>query len=128
MNILVVDDQTGILCSINKLLSRLGYNCFLFVNPLHAIEAYAPDKFDAIVCDFKMPGMMGDEFLERVLSLNPEASVIIMSGYANEQEARELVSNGACAFLEKPLDIEELLRLLRDINLKLETSREVCND
>jgi DNA-binding NtrC family response regulator len=94
MNILVVDDQTGILRSINKLLSRLGYSCYLYVNPQHALEAYATEKFDAVLCDYKMPGMFGDVFLERVLTKNPQAAVIIMSGCANEAQARELLRRG----------------------------------
>jgi len=124
MNILVVDDQTGILRSINKLLSRLGYSCYLYVNPQHAIEAYATEKFDAVLCDYKMPGMLGDDFLERVLAKNPQAAVIIMSGCASQAQARELLEKGAYAFLEKPLDIEEMLRLLRELQRRGETKAQ----
>ena len=115
MNILVVDDQSGILRSINKLLSRLGYNCYLFVNPEVALEAYAPEKFDVVVCDFMMPQIRGDAFLEKILAMDSAARVIVMSGYTLEANVRSMIDRGAYAFIEKPLDIEELLRLLRQV-------------
>lgn len=118
MNILVVDDQTGILRSINKLLSRLGHTCRLILDPNEALLRYMEEPSEVVICDYMMPGMDGGEFLRRMLESDPTAKVIIMSGFAKEAETRRFIEDGAYAFLDKPLDIEELLRLLREIERK----------
>jgi len=75
-----------------------------------AALALAQEKtFDAIVLDMAMPGMNGIETLERLLEINPDLQVILLTGRATLEQAAAAIRIGALDLLEKPADIDTLV-------------------
>jgi DNA-binding NtrC family response regulator len=65
--------------------------------------------FDAIVLDMAMPGMNGIETLERLLEINPDLQVILLTGRATLEQAAAAIRTGALDLLEKPAEIDTLV-------------------
>ena len=95
-----------------------GYHCELFTVPEQAVAAYNPQKYDVIITDMKMPGLTGIQVLKIIKAHNPEAKVIIITGYGDVDTAIAAVNNGAYAFFGKPVNIAELIETLEKINEK----------
>ena len=71
-------------------------------------------RYDAIVLDMAMPGMDGIETLERLLELNPDLQVILLTGRATLAQAAAAIKLGALDLLEKPADIGTLVKKIED--------------
>lgn len=82
------------------------------------MAAYNPQKYDVIITDMKMPGLTGIQVLKITKAHNPEAKVIIITGYGDVDTAIAAVNNGAYAFFGKPVNIAELMETLEKINEK----------
>ena len=76
---------------------------------LEALAALQDEIPDLVICDYKMPGMNGREFLDRMCSDFPAVPVVVVTGMADELLAKDLVANGASACLFKPLPTLRLL-------------------
>ncbi|MEW6113029.1 MAG: response regulator, partial [Thermodesulfobacteriota bacterium] len=72
------------------------------------------DVPDVMVLDLKMPGIDGMEVLKRVRKAYPQVQVIILTGHGSEKDEAEARRLGAFAYLQKPVDIEKLIRTLKD--------------
>jgi two-component system cell cycle sensor histidine kinase/response regulator CckA len=80
------------------------------------------NQVDLVLLDVGMPGIGGVKCLRQIMSLSPEAKVIIISGYRSNGRVEEAITLGAKAFLTKPYSFEELLTTVRnvlDLDLKL---------
>jgi DNA-binding NtrC family response regulator len=66
------------------------------------------ESFDAIVMDFKMPGMDGIQALKNIKTKKPELQIILLTGYATVEKTVEAMKIGATDLLEKPADLEKL--------------------
>jgi FixJ family two-component response regulator len=62
-----------------------------------------------------MPGMGGHSCLEKINGIDPRKKVLVASGYMDERLMRSLLRQGACGFLEKPYDFQDLLRKVREV-------------
>ena len=71
-------------------------------------------RYDAILLDMAMPGMDGIETLERLLDLNPDLQVILLTGRATLEQAATAIKLGALDLLEKPADIDTLVQKIED--------------
>jgi DNA-binding NtrC family response regulator len=74
-----------------------------------ALAAAEKKVFDAIVLDVAMPGMNGIETLEKLLEINPDLQVILLTGHATLEQAAAAIRIGALDLLEKPADIDTLV-------------------
>jgi CheY-like chemotaxis protein len=113
--LLVVDDEDMIWDILSDHLQELGYTVILAENGLDAVETYKdnPGLFDLVILDMVMPKMGGREAFAEIRKIDPEARIIISSGYMAEGEAGDLLAAGACGFLRKPYRIAELARRIR---------------
>ena len=80
-NILLVDDNKDGLTVRRSVLEELGYRVEICANAEEALKLLAGSRFDLIVTDYKMPRMTGCEFIERLRKLDPNARVILLSGF-----------------------------------------------
>jgi DNA-binding response OmpR family regulator len=76
------------------------------------------DEPEVIILDLRMPGIDGIEVLRRVKRSHPDIEVIILTGHGSEEDRATCLELGAFAYLQKPVDIEELSETLRLANEK----------
>jgi two-component system nitrogen regulation response regulator NtrX len=125
--ILVVDDEQGIRAALGQLLEYEGYEVRAVSNAADGITEYSKFRPDLVFMDVKMGGMDGMEALKRIRELDPAALVVMISGHATIRTAVEATQLGAYEILEKPLDTDRILVMLRNalahLDLREENSR-----
>ncbi len=125
--ILVVDDEQGIRAALGQLLEYEGYEVHSASNAADGIAEYQKWKPNLAFMDVKMAGMDGMEALKKIREIDPLATVVMISGHATIRTAVEATQLGAYEILEKPLDTDRILVMLRNvfdhINLREENAR-----
>lgn len=107
--LLLVDDESNILHALERTLRRDGYRILACDDPRQALDVLARESVDVILCDQRMPGMSGVEFLRRAKETHPESVRIVLSGYTDLQFITDAVNEGAIfKFLTKPWDDAQL--------------------
>lgn len=119
MKILLIDDDKDSNKMMKEALEPGGHECTYFHNPFEGIAAYKDNSFDTVVTDYKMPGLNGIEVLKRLKEYDKDAVVIVLTGYADIDNAINAINNGAYAFFRKPLDIKEFIMTLDKIEDEL---------
>lgn len=107
-HILVVDDEGAIRYSISKTLQRVGYQVSATGSGEEALELMNAQQFDVVLTDVRMPGLSGVELLARIKERQPDAVVILMTGYASLATAVEALRLGAHDYLIKPSSSQDL--------------------
>jgi two-component system cell cycle sensor histidine kinase/response regulator CckA len=115
--ILLVDDEEFIRRLGQEALETSGYRVLKAQNGEEAVSIYATKSkaIDLIVLDISMPGMGGNKCLQKILSVNPKAKVVISSGYSLQGDLKESIELGAVAYLGKPFRMAELLKKIRQV-------------
>ena len=112
--ILIVDDEQGVRAALGQLLEYEGYDVKAVSNAADGIAEYEKWRPQLTFLDVKMAGMDGLEALRRIRQLDPAATIVMISGHATIQTAVEATQLGAYDILEKPLDTDRILVLLRN--------------
>jgi signal transduction histidine kinase/CheY-like chemotaxis protein len=113
-SVLVVDDEPAVRSAARRILERMGLRVREAENGRRALEVYAAEgPFDLVVCDMVMPAMGGRELVSRLRDRAPNARVLLVSGFAPDEDARSLLDTGALGFLEKPFSAAALTRAVR---------------
>lgn len=123
MKILMIDDEKDCMDSLSAALEPAGHKADLFTSPAEAVTSYEPGKYDVVITDMRMPKMTGIQVLRAIRQKDPQARVIIMTGYGDVDTAIAAVNNGAYAFFAKPVDISELLEVLDKVGKESEQRR-----
>jgi signal transduction histidine kinase/CheY-like chemotaxis protein len=112
--VLLVDDEPAVRAAARRILERLGLRVCEAENGRRALEVLATQgPFDLVVIDMVMPVMGGKEFFFRLRERAPEARVLLVSGFAPDDDAQTLLDAGALGFLEKPYTLTALTRAVR---------------
>ena len=115
--ILVVDDEKTIRRMVEQALTQSGYKVFTASNGTEAVEIYRArkDEIDLIVLDLIMPEMGGEQCFGEILKIDPNAMVLVASGYLLGRTTNELLKRRAAGFVEKPFECREFLLVVRKI-------------
>lgn len=115
--ILVVDDEEAILEIAEELLTRYGYSVIKACNGEEALEIYAEKigAIDLIIMDLSMPGIGGYKTITEILKIDPEARIMIASGYSANIQVRDALTAGAVGFVAKPYKLNDMLRKIREV-------------
>ena len=115
-NIVIVDDEQLVLSSLNSLLSlETDYNIITFLSAKEAIKFIGDNDTDLVLSDYLMPEMDGISFLSKVRELKPEIPRIILTGYADKENAIKAINEvGLFQYIEKPWDNDNLLIVIRN--------------
>ena len=122
--ILVIDDEQGIRAALGQLLEFEGYEVRTVANATDGITEYQKWRPHLVFLDVKMAGMDGMEALKRLRELDPSATVVMISGHATIRTAVEATQAGAYEILEKPLDTDRILVMLRNALSHLDLQEE----
>lgn len=120
MKIMMIDDERDCMESLVAALEPAGYLTKMFASPAEAIADYARGPFDVVITDMRMPRMNGIQVLRVLRKMDPDARVIIMTGYGDAETAIAAVNNGAYAFFAKPVDLGELMEVLERVGKEKE--------
>jgi len=110
--ILIIDDEAGIRDLLTQELKSVGYSTDASGDGEAALAKMQAKKFQVILCDLNMPKMNGLETLEEIRKIDPDAEVIMMTGYATIETAVEAMKKGAYDFVQKPFNLSEVLMLV----------------
>ncbi len=114
-DILIVDDEKDLAEGLAEVLEIEGHRPAVAFSGEEALDKIRDRTFDVIILDVKLPGMNGVECFLRIRKENPDARVIMMTGYRIEQLLTQAVDNGAAAVLHKPFAPEKLLELIQQV-------------
>ncbi len=114
-NILIVDDEQDMLEGLERVLSYELDNAAITVSqsPGEALEQIRQARYDLILMDVCMPEMDGTELMEAAQTIDPRATIIMMTAYGSIEMAVSAIKNGAYDFITKPFDIPDLVRLMK---------------
>ncbi len=106
--ILVIDDEEAMRDSCQQTLSRDDNKVEMAEDGLKGLSMLEKESFDVIILDLKMPGLSGMEVLKRIKEDDPDAMVIVITGYATVESAVEAMKKGAYDFIPKPFTPDSL--------------------
>jgi len=110
--VLVVDDEEAVLAFTKRTLERLGYTVTTYADGAAAVRYYAEHHsgIDLIILDLIMPGLNGADAAREFRRINPEARILVASGYSRDASTDRLLRDEACGFLSKPYSVDALSR------------------
>lgn len=114
-NVLIVDDEKRFATMLSKRLSLRGYSCEVVFDGESGLEMLNKQPFNVVVLDLRLPGLSGEEVLERIKMKHPDLPVIILTGHGNEKEREKCMGLKAHSFLNKPVDLAALVTLFEQI-------------
>jgi len=127
--ILVVEDEAGARATLCGILEEVGYRVIGLEKGADALKVLKKGSFDVVIVDIKLPDISGLEILELAKEINPEAAVVITTGYASMETAVEAVNQGAYAYFIKPVNPDEIkntiANALKQQRLSLENKKLV---
>ncbi len=106
--ILILDDEPIVGERLKKLLEKDGYEVESFVEPMTALQRLEEKHFDIVVSDIRMRDMDGIQVMNAVRQKSERIKVILITGYATLELARESLTKGAYDFIAKPFKSSEI--------------------
>jgi two-component system cell cycle sensor histidine kinase/response regulator CckA len=115
--VLLVDDEKVIIDVGSQLLEKLGYTVIKARGGEEAIRKYQEnkDRIDMVILDMIMPDVGGNEAYEKIKKIDPEAKILLSSGYSINGQATEILKKGCNGFIQKPFSLKELSKKIREI-------------
>jgi len=112
--ILVVDDDLDILQSLREILETKGYDVETAETAQKGLELAKQRFFNLAILDIKLPDMEGTELLAKIHKEKPEMMKVMLTGYPSLDNAVQALNLGADAYLMKPVNPEELLKVVEE--------------
>jgi DNA-binding NtrC family response regulator len=116
--VLLIDDERELLATLAERMETRGLRVDTAESGEQAIAMIREKDFDAVVLDLAMPGIDGIETLRRILEINPDLQVILLTGHATVQKGVEAMKLGAVDLLEKPANFNELIAKIEEASTK----------
>lgn len=126
MNILLVDDEEMQRTMLQGFLKKQGYHVITAADGEEGLRSFMSNQVDLVLLDHNMPGMNGDELLARLKKSNPLVRAIMITAYGSVDTAVRVMQLGAGDFLQKPIDLEVLLKKIQTIEENLFIADDVA--
>ncbi len=120
LRVMLVDDEAIVCKRLKTALESYGYSVDTFQSGGPAIERLRESNYDIVVTDIRMDDVDGLDVLEAARSSSPRTKIIMITGYATAEVAREAQAKGAFAFIAKPFRPKDLQKLLEKAARELE--------
>lgn len=121
--VLILDDEPIVLKRLKPALEKSGYDVEAFSRSLEASNRIMEKEFDIVITDLKMEGIDGMEFLTRVKDRSPVTEVIVITGFATMETAKESFKKGVFDFLAKPFKLGEIKDVVAKAESKIKENR-----
>jgi len=108
LSILIVEDDEIAKMTIKQDIKPYCKSFYEASDGLKGLEVFKENQIDVIITDINMPGINGLDMINEILKLKPDQLFIVMTSYDTDQNLIQSIQEGACSFLRKPLDIEDL--------------------
>ena len=125
--ILIVDNDDGLIHFLSRLFVKQGYEVASTTDGTTALRRLAEEPFDAVLLDYRMPGLDGLETLTAVKQAHIKTPVIIMTAHGTTETAIQAMKLGAYDYLLKPFDTEELRKIVADAIAVSRVMKEVVS-
>jgi len=112
-SVLVVDDESLTLRTINRALSEEGFDVFVAIDGEKALEVFREEKPELVLVDIVLPGMDGIEVLREIKRQSPATIVLMMSAYHVVERAVEAMKLGAYDYLVKPFHLADMVSTMK---------------
>ena len=112
LEVLLLDDEPIVGRRLKPALDKIGCHVEIFENPREAVARIDQKDFDIVVTDIRMEEMDGIQVLEYVQKKCPRTKVIMITGYAKVELAREAMDKGVFDFIAKPFRPDDLRRII----------------
>ncbi len=114
--ILVVDDEEIVRSVARGMLELLGYHVLTAADGREAIEIFRQHHHEIVlvVLDLAMPNMGGDETFEGLRAIQPDARVVLSSGYDEQEATQRFTNQGLAGFIQKPYEVAAFSRVIHD--------------
>jgi signal transduction histidine kinase/FixJ family two-component response regulator len=127
-HILVVDDEPGITLLCERLLKRAGYEVTIFTDPKLAMKFIAKEKIDSLLVDIRMPEISGFDLIAYTKEHQPDAAILVMTGFGTVETAVQALRQGVDGLLLKPFEVggelvETVRQALEDSQKKRDSAR-----
>ncbi len=114
--ILIIDDEASIRSALSAALTDLGYSIVIAESGERGIHCFRTEGlFDAVLTDFRMPGMSGFDVLNEIRKSSTKLPVILMTGHGSVHHAVQAIQEGATDYLCKPFSVADIDRVLRKV-------------
>ena len=118
--VLILDDEAIVCERLKPALEKIGFYVEAYTESQQAVDRLSKEKFDVLVTDLKMQKPDGLEVMNFAIQQAPSTKVIIITGFATVDTAREAMKGGAVDFIAKPFKISQL----RDLIVKVTADEE----
>ena len=114
--VLLVDDEEMVVTSIKSFLTlETDYEVVSFTSPKEALEFVKDNRVDLVISDYLMPDIDGIQFLAEIKEIQPEATRVLLTGYADKENAIKAINDvGLYQYIEKPWENEDLKLIIRN--------------
>ena len=119
MEILILDDEPIVCKRLQSALEKNGYHVETFFDSAKALERVGEKTFDIVITDLKMQGIDGMQFLTAVKEQAPDTEVVVITGFATMETAKESFRKGVFDFLAKPFKLGEIQEIIRKAEVKI---------
>lgn len=113
--VLIVDDELNVTRLLEKVFLKAGYITYTACSGSKAIEIVECHVIDYVITDLKMPGMSGIELLKKIKEIDSSIKIIMITAFATVETAVKALKLGACDYITKPFDIDEVLLAVKKI-------------
>jgi len=119
INVMIVDDEPIVGKRLKPALSKHGFDVEVFESPTEALQRLNEKEFDIVVTDLRMEEVDGIQVLEHIMSSKSNTRVVLITGYATVEVAREALVKGAFDFIAKPFKPKDLKAVINKAALSL---------
>ncbi|MDY0041686.1 MAG: response regulator [Desulforhabdus sp.] len=111
--ILILDDEPIVCKRLRPAFQKAGYEVETFTDSASAMARIEQKRFDIVITDLKMQGTDGMRLLTRTKEIWPDSNVIVITGFATSETAKESFHKGAFDFIAKPFKLSDILDTVR---------------
>ena len=114
--ILIIEDEKAIRNVLSNIIQEedSSYKVEVAENGLEGLDKLSKDNYDLVLCDIKMPKMDGMDLLTKAMEIQPELTMVMISGHGDIDTAVDCIKKGAFDYISKPPDLNRLLNTVRN--------------